>query len=85
MISGVLVFNANAELVISRFYKSDYSRVAAEAFRVKVVAAKNFNSPVIVRLCLLIYMYQLGKTNKTLFKMTKKKKQNNKTTKQQRK
>ena len=48
MISGVLVFNANAELVISRFYKSDYSRVAAEAFRVKVVAAKNFNSPVIL-------------------------------------
>ena len=49
MISGVLIFNANAELIISRFYKSDYSRVAAEAFRVKVVASKNYSSP-----CLLL-------------------------------
>jgi len=49
MISGILIFNSNAELIISRFYKSDYSRVAAECFRVKVVAGKNYNSP-----CLLL-------------------------------
>merc|ERR1712154_362149 len=39
----------NVNVIISRFYKSDYSRVAAEAFRVKVVASKNYNSP-----CLLL-------------------------------
>lgn len=49
MLSGVLIFNTSAELVISRFYKADYSRVAAEAFRVKVVQAKNYGSP-----CLLL-------------------------------
>jgi len=48
MISGVLFFNYAAELILSRFYKSDYSRVAAEAFRVKVVAAKNYSQPVIM-------------------------------------
>lgn len=48
MISGILIFNSSGELVISRFYKSDYSRVAAEAFRVKVVTAKNFSSPVML-------------------------------------
>lgn len=48
MISGILIFNGNADLVISRFYKSDYSRVAAEAFRMKVVATKNFTSPILL-------------------------------------
>mmetsp|Transcript_50663 Transcript_50663/g.62092 ORF Transcript_50663/g.62092 Transcript_50663/m.62092 type:complete len:438 (-) Transcript_50663:112-1425(-) len=49
MISGILVFNTAAELIISRFYKNDYSRLASEAFRIKVVSAKNFGSP-----CLLL-------------------------------
>eukprot|EP00485_Elphidium_margaritaceum_P011672 CAMPEP_0202689886 /NCGR_PEP_ID=MMETSP1385-20130828/5050_1 /ASSEMBLY_ACC=CAM_ASM_000861 /TAXON_ID=933848 /ORGANISM="Elphidium margaritaceum" /LENGTH=438 /DNA_ID=CAMNT_0049345097 /DNA_START=73 /DNA_END=1389 /DNA_ORIENTATION=+ len=49
MISGILIYNNAAELIISRFYKNDYSRVAAEAFRVKIIAAKNFSSP-----CLLL-------------------------------
>jgi AP-2 complex subunit mu-1 len=48
MISGVLIFNTSAELIISRFYKSDYNRVAAEAFRVKVVQAKKFTSPCVL-------------------------------------
>ena len=47
MISGVLVFNQSAELIISRFYKSDYSKAAVEAFRIRVISNKNFStSPV---------------------------------------
>ena len=48
MISGVLVFNGNAELIISRFYKADYSKLAAEAFRIKIVASKNYGSPCVL-------------------------------------
>ena len=47
-ISGVLIYNSSAEAIIRRFYKSDYSRVAAEAFRVKVIQAKNFRNPVLI-------------------------------------
>ena len=44
MISGLLVFNQAAELIISRFYKSDYSKAAVEAFRIRVISNKNFGS-----------------------------------------
>jgi AP-2 complex subunit mu-1 len=54
MISGLLFYNSVGELVISRFYKSDFTskrftaRVAQQAFRVKVVQAKNFTQPVLI-------------------------------------
>jgi len=46
MISGLLFINEKGDIVISRFYKDDVSRQAADAFRLKVIRAKNLGAPV---------------------------------------
>ena len=52
MISSLLIMNAKGDVVISRQYRGDVSVTAAEAFRLKIVAAKETGE-------LLLYLLQL--------------------------
>ena len=47
MISAVLFVNQKGEIIISRTYRDDISRGAAEAFRMQVVAAKESGTPIV--------------------------------------
>jgi AP-2 complex subunit mu-1 len=40
MISAILLINQRGEIVLTRFYRDDVSRAAADAFRLKVIASK---------------------------------------------
>eukprot|EP00802_Teleaulax_amphioxeia_P012897 Tamp_12942.p1 GENE.Tamp_12942~~Tamp_12942.p1 ORF type:complete len:432 (-),score=137.74 Tamp_12942:321-1616(-) len=46
MISAVYLINLKGEILIYRAYRDDVSRAAADAFRMQVLAAKEFRSPV---------------------------------------
>jgi AP-2 complex subunit mu-1 len=46
MISAVLFINQAGEVVISRFYRDNVSRTAADAFRLQVIAAKEIDKPI---------------------------------------
>lgn len=46
MISAILFINNQGEVVISRFYRDNVSRSAADAFRLEVIAAKEIKSPI---------------------------------------
>eukprot|EP01083_Nonionella_stella_P069590 185583_1 len=57
MISAILFINTKGEIVISRFYKDDVTRAHADAFRMQVVAAKDFGSPVMyIDGCTFVYI-----------------------------
>ncbi|CAM9372490.1 unnamed protein product [Ectocarpus sp. 6 AP-2014] len=44
MISAILIINRKGEIVISRFYRDDVTRAAADAFRLQVIASKETGS-----------------------------------------
>ena len=44
MISALLIINAKGEIVISRFYRDDVTRTAADQFLKKVIASKEAGS-----------------------------------------
>jgi len=46
MISAIYLINLKGEVLIYRSYRDDVSRAAADAFRMQVLAAKEFRSPV---------------------------------------
>jgi AP-2 complex subunit mu-1 len=46
MISAIYLINLKGEILIYRSYRDDVSRAAADAFRMQVLAAKEFRSPV---------------------------------------
>lgn len=46
MISAVYLINLKGEILIYRSYRDDVGRAAADAFRMQVLAAKEFRSPV---------------------------------------
>jgi hypothetical protein len=46
MISAILLINQQGEVIISRFYRDNISRSAADAFRLQVIAAKEAKSPI---------------------------------------
>mmetsp|Transcript_38432 Transcript_38432/g.76984 ORF Transcript_38432/g.76984 Transcript_38432/m.76984 type:complete len:427 (-) Transcript_38432:427-1707(-) len=46
MISAVYLINLKGEILIYRSYRDDVTRAAADAFRMQVLAAKEFRSPV---------------------------------------
>jgi len=48
MISAILFINQKGEILISRFYRDDVSRAAADAFRTGVIAAKQLTTPVTI-------------------------------------
>lgn len=50
MISAVLIINRKGEIVISRFYRDDVTKAAADAFRLKVIASKETGSSPPVKL-----------------------------------
>eukprot|EP00752_Nemacystus_decipiens_P002993 g2777.t1 len=43
-ISAILIINRKGEIVISRFYRDDVTRAAADAFRLQVIASKETGS-----------------------------------------
>ena len=47
MISAILFVNQKGEMIISRFYRDNVSRATADAFRSRVIAAKEVGAPVI--------------------------------------
>jgi len=62
-ISAILFYGPDSELIISRFYRADVRKVSTEAFRMNVVAARDFSEPVlIIDNCSFMYIRENGVT-----------------------
>lgn len=47
MLSAILFINSKGEIIISRYYRDNISRAAAEAFRTQIIGAKKVGVPVV--------------------------------------
>lgn len=48
MLSGVFFYNESGDMILGRFYKSDMSKVIADAFREKVLIPRKLDKPVVL-------------------------------------
>lgn len=62
-ISAILFYGPDSDLIIQRFYRADVRKVSTDAFRVNVVAARDFHEPVLmIDNCHFMYLRENGVT-----------------------